>query len=103
MSPREKQQLKHAVRRAKERYGLYLTKHDYLNLVSQVRQGKATCVGRDSLRVTVWVVAHIGVEMLAVYDSVRGRIATFLPMRSKSQYEKGLVPVPFSDEGGSDE
>lgn len=81
MSLRDKKdsQLAHARRRALERFGVVLTEHDERELVRTIRAGKAGVVERQSHCITLHRVTLPGGEVaVAVYDSKRGVIVSFL-------------------------
>jgi hypothetical protein len=69
----------HARRRARERYGVSLTKPSFHAIVQQIQNGKATFLGRTSLRVTEWIVPFEGAKLRVVYDRKRKTIVTCLP------------------------
>lgn len=74
----------HAKKRALERYGIELTKDRYRALCQDIRLGAGTCLGRQSLRVSVWRITVFMQEKPSVicnvvYDTSRGTIVTFLP------------------------
>ena len=75
---------RHAVRRARERYGLSLSDSDLSRIVSQIRHGRKAKKVRDcSLRRSVWAVEFGGVRIGVVYEDNRkaGRrgVVTVLP------------------------
>jgi hypothetical protein len=72
-------QRRHAKRRAAERYGLELNRHDMRTLVEQIQHGDAEFIERQSLRVSVWWVTVGGKRCRVVYDRLRKTIVTFLP------------------------
>lgn len=82
----------HAKKRAQERYGLELTKESYLALCRDIQEGRGTCLGKQSNRLSVWklqIVVHpevargpkmtIVTSANVVYDKQRHTIVTFLP------------------------
>lgn len=100
-------QFRHAARRANLRYGLVLHKDRYLQLCKLIQDGRGTCLGRQSNRLSVWRIEVVRTEADAllleekrteianvvcglaevkkvsicnvVYDKQRHRIVTFLP------------------------
>lgn len=68
----------HAKRKAFQRYGVTLNRIDYRNLVHKIQEGKAIRLYRQSNRVTIWKVDFNGTSMIAVYDSARKTICSFL-------------------------
>ena len=76
---KSKSQKDHAIRRARERYGLYVTSNDYIEACRRIRGGKAKFVDRESNRVSRFRVELAGMEVPVIYDSLRGTIVTVLP------------------------
>jgi hypothetical protein len=81
-------QYRHAKQRAQERYGIILDENSYRSLCQNIQAGIGTCLGKQSLRLTVWQISAeaFSIEkgrhpVLAnvVYDKVRHSICTFLP------------------------
>lgn len=68
-------QKQHATLRAMQRFGLKVKPRE---IVKQIQEGKAHFLRRVSLRVTLWLVEIEGKRLVAVYDSKRKMIATFL-------------------------
>ncbi len=71
----------HAKRRARERYGLSMTRATFGSLIQKIQSGKATFLQRKSLRVSEWIVSYEGAEMRVIYDNKRKTIVTCLPHR----------------------
>lgn len=71
----------HALKRARDRYGVDLGEDGYRALVLAIlrRSPNAQCFGRETLSFTRWRVRHEGVWMDAIYDRKRHQIVTFLP------------------------
>ena len=70
----------HAKNRFLERFGLYLNKSEYKDLITQIQTQKATCIGRDSNRITKWLVKYNNEQLIAIYDKNRHQIVTFYPV-----------------------
>lgn len=69
----------HAKRRALERYGITLNRHDMRALVELIQSGRTEFVEHQSHRVSVHRVP-LGTQMArVVYDRQRQTIVTFLP------------------------
>lgn len=69
----------HAKRRARERFGLTLNRHDLRAVVRDIQAARAEHVCRQSLRVSIWRVVIGGKAMLAAYDNKRKTVATLMP------------------------
>lgn len=69
----------HALKRARERYGLQLTHKDLRNIVRKIQAGKSTCIQKRSLRETTHALSYQGTPIVVGYDKVRQTICTFLP------------------------
>ena|SRR3989344_2761338 len=69
----------HAKRRAFERYGITLNRHDVKQIVQMIRDGSGKFLRRQSRIRVHWEVEFRSVKMRVVYDSLRDEIITFLP------------------------
>lgn len=74
-------QMKHAIRRARERFDVALYPHDLLGMVAKIQSGEFGFLRRQSHRISLWEVELPG-EIMAqgVYDNQRKMIVTFLPL-----------------------
>jgi hypothetical protein len=70
----------HLRRKAAERFNVVLTKKDRQDLVAQIASGKAVFVGRDSRRVSKFIVTLGDKKAICVYDRLRKEPVTLLPM-----------------------
>lgn len=89
-------QWKHARRRIKQRYDIDLAPDEYRYLINKIQKGDATFLGRSSCRVSKWSIEFKGKTLLAVYDTSRQTIVTFLTppknkMKFKVKYSKTVV------------
>ena len=80
MSDKSKAQRAHAIRRARERYGIDLNRDQYTALCASLRKGAGIFLGRQSNRLTVWRLVVAERACNVVYDKQRGTIVTFLPL-----------------------
>lgn len=74
--------MRHAIQRAKERYGLRLSEREYWTLVDQCiagSAGPAKFLARSTNTSTTWRVWHGTMPMIAVYIRTTKTIRTFLP------------------------
>ena len=78
--PKSKTQLKHAIRRVRERFGLRLNEDQMRGIAKKIGRGEAEFFDKQSLRVSRFKVSVDGVEMVAVYDKKRGTVVTVLTM-----------------------
>lgn len=78
-SNKRKSQGLHAIRRARERYGLHLTQNDLAQLVRDIQEGRAWLTARQSNRVSHYDMMTRGLTVRVVYDHARHQIVTFLP------------------------
>jgi hypothetical protein len=79
VSDKARAQTKHAKRRAFERYGVELNRHQLRELADLIRTGKAEFVEKQSHRVSVFRVPIGDTTARVVYDRQRKTIVTFLP------------------------
>jgi hypothetical protein len=75
----------HTKRRALERFGITLNKHDINGLVKLIQAGQAEFYDRQSNNVTRWIVTIHGKKVGIVYDKLRKCIRTVLPVEYLSQ------------------
>jgi len=75
---KSKSQRKHAFRRFTSRFDDELKREDYENAINSIKTGKAEFFDRQSNRVTRWKVEIHGIPIIAVYDTSRGTIVTFI-------------------------
>lgn len=72
-------QIRHAKRRALERFGVELSEEDYINLVKALQWGQFTPLpGRQSNRVSLYYIPLGDKTSVAVYDKHRKTIVTFM-------------------------
>ena len=83
-TPKAQTQRRHAQRRAYERHGLQLTRHDLNEIVRQIQAGKAHFVERQSHRVSLFDIDIDGRSARVVYDKQRKTIVSFLPAETES-------------------
>lgn len=69
----------HAKRRAKERFGLNLTKDVRDLLRGKIKRGEGTFISRRSRRISIWRISYENIFYRVVYDKDRHEIVTFLP------------------------
>ena len=95
MKPKEQCQRIHAKKRAKERFGIDLNRHEYAKLVEDINTRRAALVGKISKRIEVYVIYFKnGSKAHAIYDRTRKTIATFLPVSwqiSDIDYQRGIA------------
>lgn len=76
---------KHAKRRATERFGLTLNRHELRDIAKFIQSGKAEFFDRQSNNVTRWIVKIQGIEVAVVYDKLRKSVRTIMPVEYLSQ------------------
>lgn len=82
----------HARRRAKERFGIRLTKAMRLDIIKKIGSNKTRKLGKQSLRVTGHEVEIEGKLLKVLYDKKRKSIVTILPPGAVWDYEVGAEP-----------
>lgn len=85
--------------RASERYGIFCSLADLVEISSIIRDQKAKFVERQSNRLTVWDLFYQGKEVRVIYDSHRKSIVTFLPYECVGDGANDLH-AEVGDEGG---
>lgn len=83
MATKTKCQIKHAKRRAAERYDLEITENDLNRIIKSIQNGEGQLIRRQSHRVSIWSVICQTKECVVVYDKLRKNIASFLPLEAK--------------------
>lgn len=76
---RIKQANKHAIKRAKERYDLYLSENDLQRISALIRYNCAMLVRNESHTRSHFIVRYKGEYLYAVYGNLIKTIHTFLP------------------------
>lgn len=72
-------QLRHARRRARERYGLHLTDDQVRSIANRIKDGEAQVLRRPTCRIWIYRVHWQRRDLIAAYDRKRQTIASFLP------------------------
>lgn len=74
---------KHASRRIRQRYGVWIEEPEWNRMNRDIQQGKAQFLGRESHSRSHWMIDGY---LIAVYDNKRQGIATFLPPEAINNY-----------------
>lgn len=83
---KRKAQIRHALRRLRERYAVRLSDHDVITVINMIQnRDNAICIAHQSGRVTVHDVMYKGTRMRLLYDKNRGSIITAFPPDSWSE------------------
>lgn len=80
---KEEAQTRHALKRAKQRYGKNLSVIDLKQIANKIHAGNSVFVERTTRRITKHLVWYKGTRYLVVFDKTRSRICSFLPYRLK--------------------
>lgn len=72
-------QKRHAIRRLYERYEIAINDNQYQDIVNLIQRCKARFILRQSNRVTAFEIEFKQRKLIALYDSHRKSIITFLP------------------------
>lgn len=78
--PKAASQEIHARRAAQKRYGVDVGLLGMCEIREQIQSGRSRCLERQSNRVTIHEVEWSGMPMVAVYDTIRHTLVTFLPL-----------------------
>lgn len=76
---KKKRQIKHAKRRFKERFDIYIDESELQRLSKKIEAGEAKLVGKQSERVSIYEVRVNSRMVHVVYDKRRKTIVTALP------------------------
>jgi hypothetical protein len=77
---------KHAIERARQRYGIVLDLAALRLLEGQIAAGRATVLTKIAEGVQRVLVTHAGKQMVAIFDHQSRKITTFLPRQGWSDY-----------------
>lgn len=77
-SSKKMSQMKHCLRRIKERFNLELCLNDVNHIIAKIQSGDATFIEKQSLRCSLFRVHFNDIELFVVYDKSRKMIATCL-------------------------
>tara|TARA_Y100000310_G_scaffold56232_1_gene51667 strand:+ start:58605 stop:58922 length:318 start_codon:yes stop_codon:yes gene_type:complete len=95
-------QKKHFQQRCFDRFGTSIGKKGRKKIISDIQSGKAKCIKKQSLRVSVFEVEHNGNKMRVVYDKQRKNLVTALVVRNKPKKD-GLKTITKSMTTGKPE
>ena len=79
-------QIRHAKRRASQRYGLTLGDNDLIRITRMIQCGEGTLAERVSVRMSLWDIVWAGIPVRIAYDHERSTPVSFL-YRDKSDYD----------------
>lgn len=98
----QRQTTSHAIRRARERYGLGLTVWDLRDLASDIQENRAVLLDRQKDGSTAWMLPCKGVMVRVVIDRTFYFIKTFLPATGpvSKAVVRGHRPGPPRPVGG---
>lgn len=85
----------HAIRRAKERHGLDMSRADFIEIAAAIRAGRATLVADDGPLVKIYRVPFAGRMLPCAYNPVSNIVLSVLP-ESISQERANKVVHPLS-------
>lgn len=96
--PKATGQYIHTLRRAAQRYGVFINREMYTNWINQIQSGTATFVIRKTNRISYFIIQEKDFKksnsfnrLLVAYDKKRGTIATILPPNDLKRYEQKLI------------
>jgi hypothetical protein len=84
---KEKGQIKHAIRRAIQRYDLDLYERDILEMVRRIQIGDIISSKKQTNRVSIVEMVVNNVRCKVAYDKQRKTIATFLPLEGMIDFD----------------
>jgi hypothetical protein len=90
MNFRRRNRIKHSKTKAKQRYGLNLTKGIRKNLINLIESGEAQAIDEEKQKNSskIYMVEYLNQKFKIVYDPLEGCIVTFLPIRENNKYHK---------------
>lgn len=80
----------HAMRQARERYGIAISPHGLREIVNKIQSGDSEFVMNRTRRVVIHKVAHNGVDVFVAYDRIRHTVCSFLLEEHIDQYKKEI-------------
>lgn len=83
MTSKRKSQLKHAIRRAHERFGFELSKSDIQTIVKKITSGESIPIERQSNRVTIHTLWYNEQHLKVAYDKIRKSVITVMYVDDK--------------------
>lgn len=72
----KEKRIRHAIRRAQERFGIIISEYDVLRLSNSIRNKEAKFLDRQSGTITRWIVDLHGEKAIAVYNSNSNVVVT---------------------------
>lgn len=82
---KSKAQMRHALRRALQRFGVFFSKEDLQQMIAQIKNKKSRCLFVTSNRASVHEVFFKDKWYPVVYDCIRKTIVTFLPEQCREK------------------
>ena len=79
---KKRAQMRHARRRAKQRYGLDLSTDQLRAIANRIKDGRASLLRSCSNRVGIYQVPYQQQLLVVAYDRKRGQVSSFLPPNS---------------------
>lgn len=92
LSRKERIEQCHAVRRAKERYGIKLSAEHVIGILNQIEGGKCAFIRVDRPGVSEYRVNFEGKSLRVVYDRVLRQLVTILPPEPPSATLADIMP-----------
>lgn len=80
---KRKNQIKHAKRRFAQRCDISVSDEDLNKMVLDIQKQNAIFVKKESNRVSLWNVTHLGKEYKVLYDKQRKSIVTVLEFENE--------------------
>ena len=94
----------HALKRARQRYGIALTLDEIASMIQDIRKAAANGSTKDVQRIetqtrnaSLWKIDHKGTTMFPVYDKKHKSIRTFLAPEHVDQIISRAVPIDERD------
>lgn len=72
----------HVKQRARERFGIYLTKRDLGQIVRIIQEGKAFLLRNESNTKKHYKVEYAGIEMRVIYSKAHRCLLTVIPLKN---------------------
>lgn len=87
----KQKRIRHAIRRAQERFGILISPYDVLKLGNMIRKKEAKFLDRQTGTITRWIVDLHGKQAVAVYNSHSNVVVTVYEYDEEFEKQQGAI------------